>query len=911
MAAYARMSIYEEGGDLSNNKRRSSKVKVEGQGHLQLAWLMRWTLADLARTVCVGSLVDPPAIEPQTSYGFIAFLHVLFPGFKAVQCHGPMVEVTGKVEVTYIQYGRRLTRQIQEIRLLEAVPQPEVSTKKLWIMPRQQWSIQGGSKRDFCPQPAPSSSLDSSIIEDNIKIKFTDSESIVYIQNSITTLDCQGIKKYVTLREDCEASLAGREERNVRIYLDVGGGAVVTELLTRPDDETRVPVTEGRRSENTRVPVSSGKGTRHRQDSGTRQRLGHPVRKQFACSSGDAFCLRVLLFPHSSSFLCLLSDAVARVTAANVASSLPAVRPVIRGLLDNYFCRKLGEGLPAVRPVIRGLLDNYFCRKLGEGLPAVRPVIRGLLDNYFCRKLGEGLPAVRPVIRGLLDNYFCRKLGEGLPAVRPVIRGLLDNYFCRKLHQRDSTPRSCTLGETIMVLSENEMEAGNIGKELFNYVFRLVLYSCCFTKVHSPLLGEQVSQNRIDQNAEVIMRGDSQWSLSSTVGQAMAFTWQTQHLTYLDLCESRVATSQMFTLSARARPSTSNFARQRGQSLDFAPGARVCRTTGAWRSSRDDYKGDDIKSNQEILTSDNALGDLLCSVVPKDLIQNFISRVWRKFHKSKMSHRFDSQRGSLSDFRTWESFRTMLLAGGFTRVCPVSFTLAFRRGSINTTLTSYFTTYSKQHTIQRTRIKREQWTLVTMYRNFRTWSSMARASGSTKQHRESTISGDSLSPIANNILHTSCLMWVSVSRRNVLRECQLNPWGFILSSSGNLSTGFDIDLDNVISTVQKSRFDAPAQYRFHPGGSERVANMKQNYVATAFAVSSREASMLHVGLAETMNAKRDEYGAALECKGGGKRNIPRKPAVQIHRPARFPRAKIRERSRWQSNPVCLGGRRAV
>ncbi|KAJ8871460.1 hypothetical protein PR048_027777 [Dryococelus australis] len=44
------------------------------------------------------------------------------------------------------------------------------------------------------------------------------SESIVYIQNSITPLDCQTIKEYVTLREDCEAS---------RVALGGGGEALI------------------------------------------------------------------------------------------------------------------------------------------------------------------------------------------------------------------------------------------------------------------------------------------------------------------------------------------------------------------------------------------------------------------------------------------------------------------------------------------------------------------------------------------------------------------------------------------------------------------------------------------------------------------------------------------------------------
>ncbi|KAJ8870660.1 hypothetical protein PR048_029683 [Dryococelus australis] len=44
-----------------------------------------------------------------------------------------------------------------------------------------------------------------------------------------------------------------------------------------------------------------------------------------------------------------------------------------------------------------------------------------------------------------------------------------------------------------------------------------------------------------------------------------------------------------------------------------------------------------------------------------------------------------------------------------------------------------------------------------------------------------------------------------------------------------------------------------------------------------------------------MRVKRGEYAVAPECKGGGNGRYPRKPADQRHRPARFPRVKIRER----------------
>ncbi|KAJ8894841.1 hypothetical protein PR048_000148 [Dryococelus australis] len=49
----------------------------------------------------------------------------------------------------------------------------------------------------------------------------------------------------------------------------------------------------------------------------------------------------------------------------------------------------------------------------------------------------------------------------------------------------------------------------------------------------------------------------------------------------------------------------------------------------------------------------------------------------------------------------------------------------------------------------------------------------------------------------------------------------------------------------------------------------------------------------------------------MECNGPGNRRSPRKSADQRHRPARFPRADIRELPRRGSNPVRLSGRRGL
>ncbi|KAJ8871349.1 hypothetical protein PR048_027666 [Dryococelus australis] len=46
-------------------------------------------------------------------------------------------------------------------------------------------------------------------------------------------------------------------------------------------------------------------------------------------------------------------------------------------------------------------------------------------------------------------------------------------------------------------------------------------------------------------------------------------------------------------------------------------------------------------------------------------------------------------------------------------------------------------------------------------------------------------------------------------------------------------------------------------------------------------------------------------GAALECKGEVNGSNPRKYAGKRHRPARFPHARIRERTRQGSGPDCL------
>ncbi|KAJ8887546.1 hypothetical protein PR048_013762 [Dryococelus australis] len=48
----------------------------------------------------------------------------------------------------------------------------------------------------------------------------------------------------------------------------------------------------------------------------------------------------------------------------------------------------------------------------------------------------------------------------------------------------------------------------------------------------------------------------------------------------------------------------------------------------------------------------------------------------------------------------------------------------------------------------------------------------------------------------------------------------------------------------------------------------------------------------------------------MECKGGRNGRSLRKPADQQNRAARFPHAKIRDRSCRESNPFCLGWRRA-
>ncbi|KAJ8872162.1 hypothetical protein PR048_025764 [Dryococelus australis] len=47
-----------------------SKVKVEGQGHQHLTWLMR-SMVDLARVICVVSLVDLTGIKTWTSYMYV------------------------------------------------------------------------------------------------------------------------------------------------------------------------------------------------------------------------------------------------------------------------------------------------------------------------------------------------------------------------------------------------------------------------------------------------------------------------------------------------------------------------------------------------------------------------------------------------------------------------------------------------------------------------------------------------------------------------------------------------------------------------------------------------------------------------------------------------------------------------
>ncbi|KAJ8875152.1 hypothetical protein PR048_023045 [Dryococelus australis] len=61
------------------------------------------------------------------------------------------------------------------------------------------------------------------------------------------------------------------------------------------------------------------------------------------------------------------------------------------------------------------------------------------------------------------------------------------------------------------------------------------------------------------------------------------------------------------------------------------------------------------------------------------------------------------------------------------------------------------------------------------------------------------------------------------------------------------------------------------------------------------------------GPERSLRAGQGEYGAAPECKGGQIGRFSRKLADQRYRPARFSRAKIRDRPRRESNPIRLGG----
>ncbi|KAJ8886300.1 hypothetical protein PR048_012511 [Dryococelus australis] len=56
---------------------------------------------------------------------------------------------------------------------------------------------------------------------------------------------------------------------------------------------------------------------------------------------------------------------------------------------------------------------------------------------------------------------------------------------------------------------------------------------------------------------------------------------------------------------------------------------------------------------------------------------------------------------------------------------------------------------------------------------------------------------------------------------------------------------------------------------------------------------------------QPMRMNESEYGAAAECIGGVSRISPRKPAIQRHRPALFPRVKTRERPSWESSPPLI------
>ncbi|KAJ8889544.1 hypothetical protein PR048_009043 [Dryococelus australis] len=131
-----------------------------------------------------------------------------------------------------------------------------------------------------------------------------------------------------------------------------------------------------------------------------------------------------------------------------------------------------------------------------------------------------------------------------------------------------------------------------------------------------------------------------------------------------------------------------------------------------------------------------------------------------------------------------------------------------------------------------------------------------------------------------------------------------------------LTVATQIDRDNyyVHGPATYDTFNGEAG--FHHENSEKSSIDK--YAVTRLSV---ENSMEHYRLVkwylqhrmkvgEPMRVKRGGYGTSnAVMKGQGNKRSLRKPIDQWHCPACFPNTELRERPHWESNPVCLGGRR--
>ncbi|KAJ8897576.1 hypothetical protein PR048_002925 [Dryococelus australis] len=116
------------------------------------------------------------------------------------------------------------------------------------------------------------------------------SESIVYIQSSITPLDCQKIEEYVTLNEDCEASHASERERERREERERERGGAYTRQKAKLKYRNRIRferVPQKQSSDTHKTPYDRVKRCWERTCSSTHS--GEPIKKKRVDGDGNIY----------------------------------------------------------------------------------------------------------------------------------------------------------------------------------------------------------------------------------------------------------------------------------------------------------------------------------------------------------------------------------------------------------------------------------------------------------------------------------------------------------------------------------------------------------------------------------------------------------------------------------------------